>query len=149
MSIIRSAGAKLRRTGVVAAGLTAAVLVSGVAPANAVTSQHRAVCGSPGLEILTGMPGSYSCAPVPYGPQVQAAGRALVDWANANLPERSPRRHFRVVSAATQVVAGTNYKLLVFVYGERGQTEALAGTVYRALNGTMTVSDATAVVLKG
>jgi hypothetical protein len=98
-------------------------------------------CGRAGLEIAVQMPGSaggYSCAPTPYDDEVMAAAQALVTEADETMPAAAPRQYLKVKSAATQVVAGVNYKLVVRVWCARPET--LIGTVYVALDDSSTVT---------
>jgi hypothetical protein len=91
------------------------------------------------LEITEGLPGGYVCASTPYDDEVIAAAQALLTEADDTLPAGAPRQDFVVRSAATQVVAGINYKLVVRVWCPRPET--LIGTVFVALDDTTSVTD--------
>ena len=123
-----------------AAGVPA--LTGGTPAAQAADAPAIERCGMGGLEVRGGvLAGGYRCAPAPYGPDVQAAARTLVASVDRLLP--ADRAGYEVISAAEQVVAGKNYQLVVAVTGK--QPEILIGTVYRPLDGAMSVTSEYAI----
>jgi hypothetical protein len=121
-----------------ATGTTRTAHAAAAASPAAATST-RDECGRAGLEITTGLAGGYRCAPTPYGDEVIAAAQALVTAADETLPAAARRQNFVVRSAATQVVAGVNYKLVVRVRCPRPET--LIGTVFVSLQGSPAVTN--------
>lgn len=138
---MRQLGRIACRAGAAAAAL-AAVSASVPAAAAAPGPPHRAVavCGPGGLEISVGGAGGYTCVATPYPAGARAAGRALIAYVNSAYPAGSSRRIFRITSAASQVVAGQNYQLVLRVYGQRAET--VVGTVFRSLSGSLSITSA-------
>jgi hypothetical protein len=87
------------------------------------------------------LPGGFRCVQAPYGSDVAAAAKALIDGLDHTLPGH--RHSFKVLSAATQVVAGENYQLVVLVPGKL--PEIVIGTVYRPLTGPLSVTNVYAI----
>jgi hypothetical protein len=126
----------------IGAAVVAAAAVTAGGPAHAAAVAR---CGMGGLEVPgAAQPGGYRCAPSPYGKDVLAAAKALVASTDHVLPQAATREgRYVVVSAAEQVVSGMNYQLVVAVAGK--QPEILIGTVYRNLDGALSVTSQYAV----